>query len=130
MPYLKAERKQGLDNGLLPTTTGDLTYVFTRALLGDPNEASLTEALEAGIDRYFARRQINYGLLCDVMGTLTCAGCEYERRSGTLINRPSDADYVRETLTSLRQFIQSFYAHVIAPYEDTKIEQNGDVYPA
>jgi hypothetical protein len=132
MPYLRAERKTALDNqDILPTTTGDLTYLFTRALLGDPREATLVEALQAAVDRYFQRRQINFGLLCDVVGALTCAGFEYERRIFTRademgIRSIADAE---ATLRALREFIQEFYAHVVAPYENDKIKTNGDVFP-
>jgi hypothetical protein len=122
VPYLTPERKAEIDSGFRPTTKGDLTYLITRALLGDPEEATLEEALQAAVERYFERRQVDFGLLFDIMGGLDCAGREYRRRRPAL-----SADDVK-MLSELEWFATDFYDNVIAPYEDTKIEQNGDVY--
>jgi hypothetical protein len=103
VPYLTPERKAEIDSGFRPTTKGDLTYLITRALLGE-------------------RRQVDFGLLFDIMGGLDCAGREYRRRRPAL-----SADDVK-MLSELEWFATDFYDNVIAPYEDTKIEQNGDVY--
>lgn len=118
MLYLSELRKRELATGLRPTTQGDLAYMLTLALVGAPTEASLGEALQAVIDAYMDRRQESFRLYCDVIGALTCALLEYERRVSYDDVCATGAD-----------FAGRYYASTVATFLDSKLEQNGDVYP-
>lgn len=122
MPYLIEARKMQLDAGFAPATPGDLTYLFTKALLGDPREATLHEALQAAVDSYLETlsRQPRYADYAVILGCLDATSREYQRRLG---------HRAEPSLTwMLTGFRDEFYVTVVAPYEDTKIAENGDVY--
>lgn len=131
MPYLTDAHKHALDVGGVPETPGELTYLVTRALLGNPREASMAEALQAAVDRYLSGLATDPGYVnyCVIIGALTCAALEHERRLGTPGDPYDVPDDAWNALQDLAQFEQDFYRNVIGPYEDTKIAENGDVYP-
>lgn len=120
MPYLNSAAKYELDHGVAPTSPGDLTYLITKALLGDPREASLHEALWAVVNRYLdglsgTPRFADY---CVVLGAFDAAKREFRRRLGQH----------EGILWPVEEFVKEFYRTVVGPYEDTKIAENGDVY--
>lgn len=120
MPYLTEQRKTELDSRTVykATTAGDLTYLLTKAVLED--EARLPARLYECIDRFMGGRAVRYEDYATVIGSLVCTGMEYERRVGGAVTA--------QKLEELMEFIQSYYTDFVAPYEDEKIEQNGDVY--
>lgn len=130
MPYLSRARKHELDAGIRPTTPGDLTYLLTRVALGESGgEATFEEAVDAAVERYFERRDIRYASFAEVLGCLLSAKLEYARRV-------CEDQQLRNALASpaivgykFEQYIKDFYRNRVAPYEDQKIEENGDVYP-
>tara|TARA_B100000745_G_scaffold150166_1_gene98169 strand:- start:1162 stop:1440 length:279 start_codon:yes stop_codon:yes gene_type:complete len=80
MPYIKAEDRNLMDDGVLPRTEGELNYTISTLL-----------------DEYLAEYGFNYANLNKVVGVLECAKLEIYRR-------------------------------MAAPYEDQKMQENGDVY--
>jgi hypothetical protein len=87
MPYIKGEHKDFIldDSGHIRAcatdSPGDLNYAFTELIVG-----------------YVSSKGLSYQTINDVVGALTCAKDEFQRR-------------------------------VVAKYEDSKIKENGDVYP-
>lgn len=127
MPYIQEKEKQELVHDGRPTqTVGELTYILTWHALQDYTQAGDDFAIEAlsnevsiYLEYHKRRGNYNYALLCGVIGSLTCAALEYRRR------RP---DSYLPADEALREVASSFYSKVVAPYEDQKIQQNGDVY--
>lgn len=118
MPYLTEQRKDELDYGRLPTTPGDLTYRLTSiALHAEPDQ--WLEYMKGEITRYLSERPYNFASLSQVVGCIACARMEWSRRM------PADNLKVLWWTT----VEASFYSAIVAPYEDTKITANGDVYP-
>ncbi len=111
MPYIVPSRRIALDNGDAPAAAGELNYVITKKLLA---EAPVRE-IRALVDAYVAARGLSYSVANDVVGALGCARREFKRRQ-------------RIDLTFLRDIADRFYDGVVAPYEDKKIQENGDVY--
>ena len=113
MPYLDYSRKQALDQGVVnPATPGDLTYLLTRTVL----QGATLQQLEAVIDSYLPEEP-RFADFAIVLGSLDATSREYVRRTG------------RTLPATLAILPHLFYRERIAPYEDEKIEQNGDVYP-
>lgn len=121
MPYLAQSRKEHINNGGEPVTEGDLTYVFTKIVLDGEDRYAVVEdvlrMLEIEATAYLENGRDNYGTRCQVIGAFTCAALEYRRRKdgpGAML---------------LHTAAEWWYAAKVAPYEDLKIQQNGDVYP-
>jgi len=82
MPYIKQERRDGLDAGAPPQSPGELNYCIARLCMeyiGSPESP------------------VSYWQLNEIMGVLECSK-------------------------------QEFYRRVVAPYEDRKELENGNVY--
>lgn len=125
MPYITEGDKQRLNDGPeFARTAGELTYLVTYHILSLPAydeclDTFVQQEIDAYIEYHHNHDGVNYAVLASVIGSLECARREYQRR------RPDDhmvANYV------LKRAMDSFYKNVIAPYEDIKIEQNGDVF--
>lgn len=75
------------------------------------------------VDGYIQRVGLSYTNGNAVMGVLDCVVRELKRRvlPGTSI------DVIEGEIAAIRD---GFYNNLLAPYEDKKIAENGDVYPA
>lgn len=134
MPYIKPEQRRTLDGAdgdeyVVPEDVGELTYVLTTWLLKVPADfrryfdSEITDYLES--DRVGEPRFQDYA---EVLGALTAIEYEYERRRGG----STDAFFgvqMRVVLKDLDFYRRRWYHEHVAPYEDRKIEENGDVYP-
>lgn len=147
MPYIdKIDRARLMEDDAQPRNAGELNYVITKhavELLMPPPQpiAASVSGREAGlgffesavgveVDKFLAykaergnqhqRGRNNYQDYNDVMGVLACARREFERRLWTM-GLPTDA------LNILDEYATRFYHERVAPYEDIKIQQNGDV---
>jgi hypothetical protein len=132
MPYITQERRTALDTATheVATNAGELNYLFTvRALdartnsrsisIGGSTIESLAHDLRTEIDDYIESMGLRYQYVNDVIGALTGAKLEMQRRLGI------------HTFDDLFDGVRNkFYNEVAAPYENLKIEENGDVYPA
>lgn len=120
MPYLAKDRKQYIDGGGQVVTEGDLTYVLTRACLNACDIGPFLEnALNAECGAYLENGRNNYATRCQIMGALECARREFRRR------RPDSYLMINAAISEVQR---RFYDEIIAPYEDSKIEFNGDVF--
>jgi hypothetical protein len=124
MPYITQEQIKELHQfGRAAKDVGELTYMLTYHALQEYTSAGAPEAVEAmnnEIDLYMAFvGEVRYATLCGVVGSIECARREFRRR------RPDGYLPADEALTTV---LQEFYAEKVAPYEDTKINQNGDVF--
>lgn len=120
MPYISQSDRHPLDTGLRsPLNPGELNYCLTKTVIdGMDDSALLYGKLRAVCDAYLALKGTRYSYINDIVGALTCAKLEFVRRTG--IRRFNDLfDMVAWDL----------YHAVGAPYEDAKINENGDVYP-
>ena len=80
MPYITKEKRQQIDWGTRPRTSGELNYRLTKT-----------------VREYMADKGISYATINDIVGALEA--CKLE-----------------------------FYRRVVTPYEQSKLEVNGDVY--
>lgn len=113
MPYIDKKSRKDIDeHGRAPITAGELNYVFCKIMLADNSDI---DAIQWVIKRYLINVGTCYQSMNDVMGALTGAYEELRRRTNQsckiLINAEAD-----------------FYDTVVAPYEDKKILENGDVF--
>ena len=111
MPYIPAEDRPALDAyQRQPETVGELNYLLTRQL----KRGLDVEALWTTIELYLDARRESYALYNDVMGVLDCAGREHARRGWAGVD-------------TLALLANRLYLQRVAPYEDKKILENGDV---
>ena len=126
MPYILKENYERA--AIEPRTPGELNFAFTRVLIryvGKEISAPLTiYQLRILIDAYIKRKGMSYTYCNDIMGAITGALTEYNRRT----NRGAGLE--SNSITYIVSFVLGdWYADVVAPYEDKKIAENGDVYP-
>lgn len=131
MPYIKQEIKDALHHGANPHNAGALTYMFTQALIhNDPSDVG--DALENVIQKYYVacNEVFRYANYCTIMGSLTCAQYEFVRRRiqerGRKRKPPIPGDLQR--VAAIKDYIKNYYPKHVAPYEDTKLAENGDVF--
>lgn len=120
MPYITKDRRRlvGLC-GEPPQNCGELNYMFSMAVLESDDMRGLQSELGALCHQYIINKGLKYQHINDVVGAIFGAKAEMVRRTG------------RHKFDSLFDDVaRSFYAAVAAPYEDTKIAENGDLpYP-
>jgi len=127
MPYIKS-----VDYGRAtrtPITAGELNYAITLNIIDTlhPETGSIAYTEFYGrvtklCDAYIVRRGLTYTIGNEVMGVLTCAGLEMIRRCG-------ETGAVWRLMDMLAKISSHIYYDILAPYEDGKIKENGDVYP-
>ena len=120
MPYIDSETKKILDEfPRRANKAGELTYLFYRRAL-DINPLDLEPALDEVVCGYLPRTP-RYEDFAIVLGSLYGAALELKRRYG--------GRGVRELSAPLAicSYAANFYANTVAPYEDKKIEENGDI---
>jgi hypothetical protein len=128
MPYIRPDRRRELEHSpARPKTAGELNYVVTMHVLAASKNAALLNTLRAAVGEevslFLQEQEPGYETYNAVIGALTAARMEYARRlNGSNLWHRGVEDVLREAL-------DKFYRDFVAPYEDHKIEQNGDVYP-
>jgi hypothetical protein len=128
LPYLTAGRKSQLaDPKSHIVTAGDLTYLITMSAV-DESQTSID--LHAIIERYLPEqpRYENYAI---VLGCIDSARREILRRQDFLNDKARSVgweNWPELVPFYLSEFADDYYRDVIAPYEDQKIEQNGDCF--
>lgn len=120
MPYIPGnERNKLITNGEVAQTLGQLTYLLTHHCLNTP-EPWLHLALRREAEDYLdVQDAVNYSTLASIIGCFQCARLEFRRR------RPDDYIVADDALADI---MQDFYRQIVAPYEDNKIKENGDVF--
>lgn len=122
MPYIKDTFKADVA-ATGPTDTGELNYAVTLAMI----DYAGRKEIRALVNRYIenctgAEHPLRYWMINDVMGALGGAIFEFCRRC-------QDEKHVDFAIRVVRDVMWDFYDEVAVPYERTKIEENGDVYP-
>ena len=125
MPYVDKELRRKLeDERVVPSTAGELTYrLFMLALAAENRPyradavaqvATVEQAILNQVKEYVQHNGVRYQTICEAMGSLECTSRELRRRK------------VRVEV-NFRYLQGLFYREVAGPYEDQKIQQNGDV---
>jgi len=120
MPYIKQDRREHLDGLDAPDceTAGELNYVFTQTMFDCYPDVNLASAfISDEINNYRLAHGESYQTYNDIMGALHCATYERIRRTG---------DHTFDSV--IAHLMADLYVDWIAPYEDKKITENGDVY--
>lgn len=121
MPYINQKRRKAMLADEPPQNAGELNYCLTWHMIHTPVSVGLLEvAITAEIEDYLSVRPESYALYNEVVGALECCRREYKRRS-----RSGDGQ-LREFILNVA--LSRLYDECVAPYESTKIEENGDVY--
>lgn len=124
MPYITQDAREDL-RSRTPQTAGELTYQITVDLMAlDPVTMRQYEIENVMLNRaneYIRENGISYQHISDVIGSLMCVGLEWNRRqtSGIAGKR---IKWVSKHVANI------FYRQTVAPYEDLKIEENGDLF--
>jgi hypothetical protein len=122
MPYLSKKRKDELkDEKRLYTTAGDLTYGLTVLMIAAGKDEKIELNFLSEVERFTAKRPESFAMYAVVLGSLIAAEEEFERRV-----QSSEAS--EDILNCLTLFRTEYYSEYVAPYEDKKIEENGDVF--
>lgn len=131
MPYITQARRNDLADGQSPATYGELNYLVTRILLDElgPRESW-----------GYAKLNRMVGIICNLQiiitrGTVMANVSADDMR---IINRIVDATLVAcgggwgknvSDLLGVFECVKlEFYRRIVAPYEDAKIAENGDVF--
>lgn len=98
MPYIDSAAKQRIDRGAAPITVGELTYVIDAAMID------------------FVKRSVPGGTLFFNEGVPLhdLDGLRYA--------------HLAEVMAAVENAKLEFYRRVVAPFEDQKIKDNGDVF--
>lgn len=137
MPYIKQEDRKRLDEeSSIPLTAGELNYHLTQRCIeahadGGIALQELAHNLANDITNYMLQGDpetvVNYETFNSAMGALDCCRREWHRRMSGRIHTLGPSRFW-EIVSAIERTANELYATQVAPYEDTKIQQNGDVY--
>ena len=127
MPYIKREDYVRASDD--PKAPGELNFAITlRAIevfTNDKTVAWFTEEVDRLVERFMENNGISYTNYNAASGALVCCGMELSRRA--------DGGPYEDTASKLRLAISQVFGRIyhdeVAPYEDKKIKENGDVFP-
>lgn len=131
MPYIKS--KDYVRAIETPEVPGELNYAITCNIIwrlrGTLTSQDFVTAVRRLITAYLDQVGMSYTNGNAVMGVLDCAAREMRRRLGMACTsnfRAVDLNKIERQLKLERNWV---YDTLLAPYEDKKIAENGDVYP-
>jgi len=105
-----------IDAGGVIQTAGELNYAITRHFLDKSiGVAEALNKIRREAEHYVTSNGLSYGTINDVIGALECIRREVKRRRGF-------------DVALFSSIADEFYDAIAAPYEDEKIQTNGDVY--
>lgn len=119
MPYVKPQRRKELDAGDPPKNGGDLNYLFTMLIL--TGKRVPPAAFTSIIDDFWKRSEQRYSVINEIGGAVINCAMEFQSRVKTNVYRAG--------LQALGTAYMEWYGAVARPYEDTKIQENGDIFP-
>ncbi len=126
MPYITARERIDIADGNDPLTAGQLTYLITvKGLAAGANRHDILNLLRRYVDEHGKSFQV----FAEVLGACTAARLECQRRHrdhGSRGHRKLEAA-AYQLEWAVRAAAEDFYSHVVGPYEDTKIAENGDL---
>lgn len=121
MPYINAGAKNRLDiEGEVAETAGELTYQMTQVILGPSDQVAERRELRSLVSTYIQTRGERFATFAEILGALAATELEYYRRT-------KHQEFQRRLFT-IEVVRADFYNTIVAPYEDRKIAENGDVY--
>ncbi len=129
MPYIASQYRDAAMN--MPTDAGRLNYAITvrsiQLVEGEVYASEFGTQIMMLVENYIEIVGWNYRSFNDVMGVLACVPLEMERR----LNKDFTNRIRFERLKlELDAFSTLFYALTVGPYEDGRMESNGDVFPS
>ena len=125
MPYIVRERRPGLDASITrPENPGDLNYLFTKILRSHTSEDA-SAAIRTHIANYIADKGLKYQYINDVLGALV--GTQMEDFRQSIRKKINYKMTFNERIDAVDRELEYFYFNLVGPYEDLKIEENGDV---
>lgn len=114
MPYLT--------EGDFNAPSGELNRAITKLFISCNNSLEFEGKLVAVIKKYEHDQKPRYATFNDIIGALECALMEFKRRGLGLGHRVQEIEEVVKSVKS------QYYGSTIAPYEDKKIQEHGDIY--
>lgn len=131
MPYIKSQ--DYIRAVETPEVPGELNYAVTMKIIarlrGVLTFQEFDNTIGALVTEYLDRMGMSYTNGNAVMGVLDCAARELRRRTGAVYNPNFRGAELNKIERQLRLERKRVYDYLLAPYEDEKIAQNGDVYP-
>lgn len=131
MPYIKAEDYVRAVEA--PAVPGELNYAITMKIVarlrGGLTYQEFHMWLRALITEYLDRVGMSYTNGNAVMGVLDCAARELRRRTDAVFNPNFKSANIYKIERQLKMERKWVYDTLLAPYEDLKIAENGDVFP-
>lgn len=134
MPYISKERREIIDNTQIAETEGELNYLLTKIYINIINEKGESYKLYGEIRTdistliYFLHSNMSYfssGIKLSMQ--LTYPDLYYTSISD-IVNKHRGKLNVKLIIGALENSSSELYRRKIAPYEDKKIIENGDVY--
>lgn len=114
MPYITQDRRPEIDDGSIPHTAGELNYSFTKIIW------DFYKANRCYTNIHFIKRSIE-----EAKRNVFESPLAQELRDKIV---EDDAFDFEDNKVALDLAFLEFYRRVAAPYEDSAIERNGDVY--
>jgi hypothetical protein len=122
MPYIpQPDRESVALRG--PIKAGEINYCLSLMYQKAAKDSKLNiqKEMKNIITAYIKAMGINYQVFNDVIGAMYLSEREFVRRTSDI----QTSGFILDAITATEDFILHKY---IEPYEDEKIEQNGDVY--
>lgn len=118
MPYITQEARQEMVSRP-PETVGELTYWLYKRCLKAGEILLFSKQCHDICVHYLRSEDESFSRHAEVLGALTAASLELSRQHPEL----AEERQVLEAVTRI------YYPKFVVPYEDRKIEENGDVEP-
>jgi hypothetical protein len=120
MPYIQADRRAEITAGSPPKNGGELNYLFTSLILtGKPLKSVPFEQI---CTDFWNLSEQRYAVINEIGGAAFNCALEFKRRGFHNTHRAG--------LLALGEGYIDFYRIFAGPYENAKIQENGDVFPA
>lgn len=111
MPYITQQARDQIRHGCPPLNAGELNYMFCGLNQTGRPRSEFMEHCRT----YVAFKGLSYQTINDILGAFTGALMELERRQ-------------QRASPEIWEARKIFYAEVASPYEQAKMEANGDVF--
>lgn len=125
MPYIKQENRTLIDSKkVYPRNAGELNYAITQCFIQQPvgiPVLSFANSIKKLVIQYIRTNGLKYQQINDVIGALNGVWWEARRRLG-------ETDQVNLLFEAITLVEDNFYHAVVGPYEDEKIQENGELY--
>ena len=119
MPYIKQEIRSefALNFDRWAENPGELNYIITMALGMYGPDDNATIIISEFISHYINLKGKSYQTFNDILGVLYAINMEIARRGFSY----------KEFVEYIANLSAEFYETIVAPYEDIKIKENGDL---